>query len=270
MLTQTPPYWDRIELVQGESLCCDVLVTEKIDNPDIPVDTSDLESASMAIREHPCGEVLCLLEGLPSIPTYRASIEVDTTLPMFNQTGIFTIGNVSIGLFYVGGSGQPLNEDNVLFWDNLSGYKAMFRALAEVINTGDTTEPGFEYSGFPIDRLSATITTPDIGDSASIEVVSTDASIATVGSSFDFKDTGNQTQRTDFTLGESLENPSSITPASGHNNIKICWTSEDTDKILKGSNRPTGRVHLIGDLRLTMNNGDVHGHRLDFRFTQTT
>ena len=266
MLTQLSPTAHLIEMIQGKSHNYAVSIGD-IDEVGYNFDGY---SGSMVLRERPEGPIIGtytsgsgdIILRDPDATASTASIDLDATIPPSDQVGSIDIDGWVLNLHYTSGSGTP-GSAPLLSWGSLAGWKAIIRAISDIINVGSTSEPGFALSGIPgaHPSVQCVAVTPDVGTAISLDLTSRDGGSNGDLIAYDFTDSQGNFSDSGFLAG-GIEAGANVT---------IELDSAQTTAILANSHRPTGQVHLIGDLEvINPSSESEHVIRLDFNFRQTT
>lgn len=283
MLTQVSPTANLIDLIQGQSLDLEFSLYES--DGETLRDLSLASSSSMNIRESSSGEILDTLTSANgriqtvSNEQYNATAAIE--LSSVSDVPVYELGYLDIQDHLTsniwtlhwwadgGGSPEPTSGPTLVLASGVTfGWKAVTRAIVDVINTGNTSEPGFSVRRSPTAHPSVTAETiQDQFNPSSTEIslvlTSTTWGSTPNGSTVEFSDSDDS-----FYFDGALDGGS--TPPDLDYNVTLKWSAAESSAILADSARPTGLVHLIGDLFVTLSTGDVYTNRLEFKFTQTT
>tara|TARA_A200000159_G_scaffold103221_1_gene95950 strand:+ start:5506 stop:6357 length:852 start_codon:yes stop_codon:yes gene_type:complete len=283
MLTQVSPTANLIDLIQGQSLDLEFFLYES--DGETPRDLSLASSSSMNIRESSSGEILDTLTSangrIQTVSNEQYNATASIALSSVSSVPVYELGYLDIQDHLTsniwtlhwwadgGGSPEPTSGPTLVLAAGVAfGWKAVTRAIVDVINTGNTSEPGFSVRRSPTAHPSVTAETiQDQFDASSTDIslvlTSTTSGSAPNGATVEFSDSDDS-----FYFDGSLESGS--TPPDLGYNVTLKWSAAESAAILADSARPTGLVHLIGDLFVTLSTGDVYTDRLEFKFTQTT
>lgn len=280
MLTQVSPTANLIDLIQGQSL--DLKFSLYHDDGETLRDLSFASSSSMNIRESSSSEVLDTLTSangrIQTVSNESDLANVSIAFSTFTSVPIDEVGflrvedHLTTNIWTInwwaddGGGTEPSGPTLVLAAGVAFGWPAFAQALADVINTGNTSQPGFSVQGYPTAHPSVTaeVVEDDVTNEAVITLTSSHLGSEPNGAIVEFSDSADS-----YYFDGSLSGGSVPSEDLGYN-VSLQWSAAQSAAILSDSARPTGEVHLIGDLFVTLFTGRVHTDRLEFKFTQTT